>query len=187
MSCPIAAQQLRVNPHAARPRFHPPKAPRGRSAVTNGCKLLMSGGATQWGRRFADLVAEHAQDLGGAAVLTEAQIGLIRRVSALECELELREDKLAAGGEVDLDEFARVSGHCRRLWETLGLCRVKRDLTPTIDELVASHKAAAKAAESAKTIAPTPVAPTVHPLTSDPSLLVVAPVSRSEPTKELAS
>jgi hypothetical protein len=85
-----------------------------------------------WGRRFSDLCADHADQLGGADMLTAAQIGLIRRVSAMECELELRENKLAAGEPVDLDEFARVSSHCRRIWETLGLHRVKKDVTPRL-------------------------------------------------------
>jgi hypothetical protein len=99
----------------------------------------MSNGATQWGRRFIDLVAEHVFEMGGAATLTEAQIGLIRRVSAMECALELQEDRLAAGEEVDLDAFARVSSHCRRIWETLGLRAPKRDTTPSINEIVAAH------------------------------------------------
>jgi hypothetical protein len=141
---------VKVAKHPVRraPRIPLPKSPRGRSAITNGGRLLMSSGSTQWGRRFADLVAEHAQDLGGAAVLTEAQIGLIRRVSALECELELREDKLAAGDNVDLDEFARVSGHCRRIWETLGLHRVKRETVPRLHSYV--KKQTAKELEQAE-------------------------------------
>ena len=192
-------------PPTKRPPIRAPKKICGRTAVSNGRRLLLSNGSSLWGRRFADLCADHAQDLGGADTLTAAQIGLIRRVSALECELELRENKLAAGEEVDLDEFARVSGHCRRIWETLGLHRLRKDVTPTIADIVAKHaskpadhpsrlhaRVAAQVAHDAKRDAGKPadgvrpfaaatVAPPCVSLASAPLALAAAPVSPSEP------
>jgi hypothetical protein len=146
----LPSRGVTVAKHPVRriPRVPLPKSPRGRSAVSNGSKLLMSNGSTKWGRRFIDLVAEHCDELGSVELLTAAQIGLIRRVSALECELELREDKLAAGEAVDLDEFARVSGHCRRIWETLGFRRVKKDTVPRLHSYI--KKQTAKEIEQAE-------------------------------------
>jgi hypothetical protein len=132
-----------------RPPIRAPKKICGRSAVSNGRKLLLSNGSTAWGRRFADLCADHAEQLGGADNLTAAQIGLIRRASALECELELRENRLAAGEDVDLDQFARAASHCRRLWEVLGLRRVVKDSVPRLHAYVKTHKAKEERAREA--------------------------------------
>jgi hypothetical protein len=127
-------------PAQSKPKVRSPKAVRARSSISNGRKLLIANGATAWGRRFSDLVADHAQDLGGVDGLTEAQIGLIRRAAAIECELERREALMASGAAVDLDEFSRSSGHLRRLWETLGLRRVSKDVTPTLHAIVKRHR-----------------------------------------------
>ena len=113
-----------------------------RASTSNGTRLLAGDGRSLWARRFHDLVASHAADLGGADHLSEAQIALIRRAATLECELELREASLAGGSLCDLDEFARVSSHLRRLWETLGLHRASSDVTPKLAQIVAAHKAA---------------------------------------------
>lgn len=155
----------------AQPKIKAPKKICGRSSITNGKRLLAPGaGHTIWGRRFADLCADHAQDLGGVDNLSEAEIGLLRRASAIECELERREAMLAAGEEVNLDEFARAASHCRRLWETLGVSRKPKIKEVTLGDIVARHsKKAAEAVQSeAKPIAavtaqPAPVSPTSEP------------------------
>jgi hypothetical protein len=155
------------SPVKPRPKVAAPKKTCGRSAVSNGRKLLLSDNRTVWGRRFCDLVSDHAQDLGGIDNLSEAEIGLLRRASAIECELERREAQLAAGEEVDLDEFARAASHCRRLWETLGVSRKPREKQVTLGDVVARHskKAAEKPAESLK---PAP-APTDQPAPEKPA------------------
>jgi hypothetical protein len=56
-----------------------------RSAVKNGSKLLLDGsGTSAWSRRYADLIAGHASDMGGPEMLSEAQLSLIRRAVTLE-------------------------------------------------------------------------------------------------------
>jgi hypothetical protein len=42
-------------------------------------------GRSAWGRRWRDLILSHANDLGGIELLSEAQISICRRVSAMEC------------------------------------------------------------------------------------------------------
>jgi hypothetical protein len=106
-----------------------PRAPRQRSAVTNGRKLFVEGdGNSAWSRRYRDLVAGHANDLGGGDALSEAQLSLVRRASAIECELEQMEGRLSMGEEVDLDIFTRATSHLRRLFEVLGVERRPRDI-----------------------------------------------------------
>jgi hypothetical protein len=38
------------------------------------------------------------------------------------------------GEDIDLDLFGRLTGHYRRICETLGIERKKRDITPTLSE-----------------------------------------------------
>ena len=83
--------------------------------------------------------------MGGLDALSEAQKSLIRRAAALEIELEALEGRLSRGEPVDLDMLGRLSGHLRRVLETVGIGRVARDVTPTLAEIVAEiHAAEAK-------------------------------------------
>jgi hypothetical protein len=67
-------------------------------------------------------------DLGGRDLLSEAQISLVKRSSALELELEQLEGKLSQGEDVDLDRYGRAASHLRRILETLGIKRVPRSV-----------------------------------------------------------
>ena len=117
-----------------------PLPPRIRSAVTNGRRVFVEGdGRSAWTRRYRDLIAGHVSDLGGPLVLSESQLSLVRRSSAIECELEQMEGRLSRGDQVDLDAFTRAAGHLRRILETLGLERRSRDVTPTLSEYLASR------------------------------------------------
>jgi hypothetical protein len=103
--------------------------PRQRSAVSNGRRLFVEADArSAWSRRYRDLIAAHSSDLGGADHLSEAQRSLVRRCSAIELELEAAECKLSQGLPVDMDIYARLTGHLRRVLETLGMERRARDV-----------------------------------------------------------
>ena len=111
-----------------------------RSRVTNGSAPFVEGnGRSAWSRRWKDVCALHAADLGGMATLSEAQGSLIRRCATLEVELERLEGQMSLGQEVDLDLYARVAGHLRRCLETLGVDRVKRDVTPSLHDIIRKH------------------------------------------------
>lgn len=112
----------------------PKKPKRKSSAVTSGRRLFVEGdGRSPWSRRYRDLIAGHVSDLGGHDTLSEAQKSLIRRASAIECELEQMEGQLSLGEEVDLDVFTRSSSHLRRIFETLGIERRAKDITSLSD------------------------------------------------------
>lgn len=120
------------------------RAPATRSAVTNGRKLFVDGdGRGPWARRWRDLVELHAGDLGGADVLSEAQMSLVRRASTIEIELEAMEGRLSEGKDANLDAYARAAGHLRRILESLGIERAKRDLTPDLKTYLGSLAARA--------------------------------------------
>ena len=108
-----------------------------RSAVTNGARLFVEGsGTSAWSRRYADLIAGHVSDLGGRDALSEARFSLIRRASAIECELEVLEGRLSRGEPVDLNFFGRGASHLHRILETLGLERVPKNIGPTLGDLL---------------------------------------------------
>ena len=124
---------------------------RTRSRVTTGRKVFVEGdGNSRWARRYRDLIAAHCQDLGGADLLSEAQLSLIRRASAIELELEQAEGRLSMGEAVDLDAFTRAAGHLRRLFETLGLERRQKDVLPLDEYLAAVAKEEAAEAAASK-------------------------------------
>jgi len=122
----------------------------GYSAMTNArasgrvtAKALFSGeidGRGLWARRYRDAVASLCADAGGVAGLSELRLALIRRCAALIVESERMEGELASGKPVDLDLMARTAGHLRRIAETLGIDRVQRDVTPSLETIAARHR-----------------------------------------------
>jgi hypothetical protein len=114
------------------------RSPRLRSRVTNGRTLFIEGDARgPWARRWRDLFEAHAADLGGADSLSEAQRSLIRRCATIEVQLEQIEAQLAQGRSSDLSTYATAAGHLRRIFETLGIERKPRDVTPTLEQYMA--------------------------------------------------
>jgi hypothetical protein len=110
---------------------------RPRSAITSGRKLFVQGDPNSaWSRRYYDLCTGHISDLGGRDMLSEAQLSLIRRASAIECELERLDAALSLGEAVDLDSYGRATSHLRRLFETLGLKRQPRTVEPSLADIL---------------------------------------------------
>jgi hypothetical protein len=102
-----------------------------RSRVTNGSKLLpLADGRSVTARRFKDLVEFISVDLGGADELSEGEKQLVRRAAALSAELERRESQWARGeAEFDIAAYSTLTNAVRRVFETIGLKRVPRDVT----------------------------------------------------------
>lgn len=129
---------MQTEPLSASRRVVETRPPRVRSAVTNGTRLFVEGdGSSAWSRRYRDLIASHVGDLGGVTALSESQLSLVRRASAIECELEQMEGRLSRGESIDLDSFTRAASHLRRILETLGLERRPRDAQTLAEYLAA--------------------------------------------------
>jgi hypothetical protein len=122
----------------------------GRSAITNGTTLLPGiDGRSPWVRRCKDLIEIHLADLGGIDNASAAVRSLVRRACVLTVELESLELKFAKAGQAnadDLDLYQRTAGNLRRLLEVVGLKRVPRDVTPSVQDYL-SHVNAQEAAE----------------------------------------
>jgi hypothetical protein len=71
-------------------------------------------------------IAGLGQDRDQRPALSEAQISLIKRAAAIECQLEEQEGRLSQGEQVDLDKFGRAALHLRRILESLGLERKQK-------------------------------------------------------------
>ena len=74
------------------------RAPKGRSKVTNGRQLFIDGDARlKVSRRFRDVLASIAADLGGVERLSEGQKQIARRCAMLSVECEIMESAAVAG------------------------------------------------------------------------------------------
>jgi hypothetical protein len=89
-------------------------------------------------RRFRDLVETMTFDLGGADFLSEFQKQLIRRAAALSVMAESVEADLVRDRPFAITDYGTVCDRLRRLCETLGLERVARDVTPTLQSYLAA-------------------------------------------------
>jgi small ligand-binding sensory domain FIST len=112
-----------------------------RSRVSNGTKLFaaaVADGRSAWARRYRDLLSTHISDAGGEAVVTGAEIAIIRRATRIEVEMEMADAAAAAKGTAasaeELYLYCTGSNSMRRLFESVGLKRVVRDVTPTLSQ-----------------------------------------------------
>jgi hypothetical protein len=111
------------------------------SKVGNGVTLFLDGGLDQRSlpaRRFREVVHSIGSDLGGYSSLSEFQKQLTRRSAALSVLCELDECKLAKGEEIDSGRFGAMVNTLNRLGQTLGVQRVVLDMTPTLQDYLAS-------------------------------------------------
>jgi hypothetical protein len=121
------------NPYAVR-------TPNGRSKLTNGTRgIVLPGKVDQRSaiaRRYRDVIAAIASDLGGAANTTETKLHLVRRFAALVVQAEAMEARLAEGKPIDVSAHAHISSTLVRLAARIGLKRAARDITPTLAEIL---------------------------------------------------
>jgi hypothetical protein len=111
-----------------------------RSRVTNGSALLPGiDGRSPTAKRYKDLVCIIVADQGGADMLSEARMQLIRRFAAAACLAEQMEARVVAGEKIDLEEHAKLSSTLVRIVNHLGLERVPRDVTPYVGEVIDGH------------------------------------------------
>jgi hypothetical protein len=115
-----------------------------KTALGNGHSLVADNsldGRSSWARRCRELIDAHCNDLGGFDNMSEAERALVKRGVMLELQLELMEVRFAANnGEASPDQlksYQTTVNSLRRLWQTLGLRRRPRDVTPTLSEYLA--------------------------------------------------
>ncbi len=113
------------------------RKPTARSGVSNGRDLLPNvDGRSLIARRYYDIQTAMVVDQGGVEQISEARLQLIRRFSAAACLAEQLESRLANGEEVDIAEHALLCSTMVRVARQIGVDRVSRDVTPSLDDLL---------------------------------------------------
>jgi hypothetical protein len=124
-----------------------------RSRASNGSRLFAmatADGRSAWARRYRDLLSIHVSDAGGETVISGAELAIIKRATRIEVEMEFSDavaaDKGTASSAEVLLSYCTGSNSMRRLFESVGLKRVARDVTPPTFEDIRAEIDAEKAA-----------------------------------------
>jgi hypothetical protein len=126
-----------ISPLASRQRAH-------RSAVSNGTRLFCVDGLdgrSQTARRFRDLVEGMGNDLGGSDRLSEGQRQLIRRAATLSIMSESVEADFIRNLAFDSEAYGVLCDRLGRCLQRLGLERVSRDVTPSLQSYLQAKAA----------------------------------------------
>lgn len=86
-------------------------------------------------KRVQSLISEMTADLGGDSEITTAQRLLIGRAAIAAVMTEDQEVKFLAGNAIDPAIHATLSNSLRRLLESIGISRVPRDVSPSLNEI----------------------------------------------------
>jgi hypothetical protein len=106
------------------------RKPTARSRVTNGKELLANiDGRSTEARRYRDLCLSFADDLGGAAGLTESQRALVRQAAALSVQSEKLQAAMIRGEDVSDEQMTRVANSLSRTLSRLGRKRAPAKLS----------------------------------------------------------
>lgn len=102
-------------------------------------------------KKTAETISAVEGDCGGADMLSTAERAIIRRAALAGAMLEDLGARWLSGEPIDPGLFATLSNSERRLYESIGLRRRTRDVTPTLgDYLRAAAPLATAPRESAK-------------------------------------
>ncbi len=110
-----------------------------RSRVSNGRALFLDAvdGRSVFARRYRDILAQLVSDMGGDP--SEAQSLIARRAATLAVWCEQAEASMAAGTDLDIQEFTTATNALRRLLSDIGLERRAREIVPTLTEYLAER------------------------------------------------
>ena len=96
-------------------------------------------GRSGWPFGLGAAATRYLSDLGGEAAVSEAERSIIRRVATLTVELERMEVGFAVAGEAQPDQlelYQRTANSLRRVFESVGLGRRPREITPSLHEYI---------------------------------------------------
>ena len=113
--------------------------------MSNGKALLPDvDGRSAIARRYRDIVAAILIDQGGVAECSEQRKQLIRRFAAASVLAEQLEAKLANGEEINVERHALLCSTMVRVARQIGVNRVAKDVTPSVDEYLRQRREAAE-------------------------------------------
>jgi hypothetical protein len=94
---------------------------------------------TNAAKRARDLIERVAGDLGGQDQISVAESQIVQRAVLLGCMAEDLEAKWLSGEDVDASVLATIANAQRRLFESVGLKRRPRDVTPRLSDYLADR------------------------------------------------
>jgi hypothetical protein len=117
---------------------HPLSVRFGKSAVTNGTRLhVVKPGDTAWARRFKDVFNQILDDIQPTdGRLSEGQRQLARRAARLCITCEKLEGIAAAGADIDLEVYGKLTDRLGRAFQRLGIKRVSSSNGLTLGDLL---------------------------------------------------
>ena len=95
-------------------------------------------GRTNAAKAARGLIADLESDMGGADRLSAGERVLVVRAAVSTAMIEHIEATWLSGGELDVNAYTALVNVQRRLLTTVGLKRQPRDVTPDLDQYVAS-------------------------------------------------
>ena len=107
---------------------------------------------TSAARRVREVMAAIESDLGGSDQLSTAQRILVQRIAVQAAIIENAEASWARGEAVDVSSYTTMVNALRRNLETIGLKRIARDASFTIDDLAAEYRAKQAEADEAEVV-----------------------------------
>lgn len=117
------------------------KRPQARSRVSNGRDILPdTDGRSIIARRYRDVASQLVVDAGGLERCSEARLQLIRRFAAVSVIAEHLEARLARGESFDVHEHTQLASTAVRLASRIGVDRRAKNITPSLQEYVASKR-----------------------------------------------
>jgi hypothetical protein len=120
--------------------------PFNRCAISNGTAAFLGDvdRRSLQARRHVDLLEMLVAQLGGVENVTTEQIEIARRAAGLGAFFDRCEAAMAREEEIDMQPYFSACNNLRRLLVTLGLERVARDITLSVEEYI-ERKTAEKA------------------------------------------
>ena len=103
-------------------------------------------------RRVREVMAAIESDLGGEAHLSTAQRILVQRIAVQAAIIENAEAAWARGEAMNTADYTTMVNALRRNLETIGLKRVARDASFTIDDLAREFEAKQHEADEAEVV-----------------------------------
>jgi hypothetical protein len=114
----------------------------GRDSVSNGNDILPgTDGRSVIARRYRAITSAILVDQGGFDACSESRKQLIRRFAAAAVLAERMEARLANGEEIDIAEHALLVSSMVRVARQIGVNRIPRNITPTLDQYLVSEAA----------------------------------------------
>jgi hypothetical protein len=114
-----------------------------RSRVTNGREILPGvDGRSLVARRYRDISTAILVDQGGQDQCSESRQQLIRRFAAAAVLAEELEARLARGENINISEHALLCSTLVRVARQIGVDRIAKNITPTLDEYLSAKEAA---------------------------------------------